>query len=232
MSLAPLWFQHGIADVAGALRVHGFGADVLAAAACGLLLLLISVHDARTGEIPLRYTLGGSAAALAWACVRLGPAATGVRALAAVVAALGLWALARWVGWAARRDVMGEGDALLLGFLTLVVGPGRIGTLLAGAATLALAVFAARLLPVRWQVLGAWVAALLSSGAFVAGGWVRLGALALPLVIVWPRRRRIARALPFGPMLAAGAVLALLTPASSPWPHPALDTPLFLIPTR
>jgi prepilin signal peptidase PulO-like enzyme (type II secretory pathway) len=229
MSLVLLRFAPGAGDAADALRAHGSGADLLAAAACGLLLLAISVHDARTGEIPLRYTLGGSAAALAWAGVRMGPAAAGVRALAAVGAALGLWALARCVGRAARREVMGEGDALLLGFLALVAGPGRIGTLLTGAATLALAVFAARLLPARWQVPGAWAAALLAGGAFAAGGWVRLGALALPLAVVWPRRQRVAGALPFGPMLAAGAVLSLLTPAPSPWPHPALDTPLFLI---
>ncbi|HEX8831156.1 MAG TPA: prepilin peptidase, partial [Longimicrobium sp.] len=222
----------GAVDAAGALQAYRSGAGVLAAAACGLLLLLISVHDARTGEIPLRYTLGGSAAALAWAGVRMGPTAMGMRALAAVGAVLGLWALARCVGWATRREVMGEGDALLLGLLALVVGPGHIGTLLTAAATLALAVFAARLLPARWQVPGAWVAALLAGAAFAAGGWVRIGALIVPLVVVWTRRQRVAGALPFGPMLAAGAVLALLAPACSPWPHPALDTPLFLILAR
>lgn len=228
MSFALLSFA-----LAGALPPCGSGADAVAAAACGLLLLAISVHDARTSEIPLRYTLGGSAAALGWAGVHNGVAAAGVRALAAAGAALGLWMLACCVGRAARREVMGEGDALLLGFLVLVVGPGRIGTLLAGAATLALAVFAARLLPARWRVPGTWAAALLAGGAFTAGGWVRLGALGLPLVIVWPQRQRVNGSLPFGPMLAAGAVLALVTPAPSMWPqHPALDTPLFLVTVR
>ncbi|HEX8361898.1 MAG TPA: prepilin peptidase [Longimicrobium sp.] len=220
-------------SIGGAQRAYGYGAHGVAAAACGLLLLAISVHDARTGEIPLRYTLGGTAAALVWAGFRTGPAAAGVRALAAGGAALGLWTLARCVGRVARREVMGEGDALLLGFLAIVVGPGRVGTLLSGAATLALAVFAARLLPAPWRAPAVCVAVLLAGGAFVAGGWARLGALALPLAVVWPQRQRVGGSLPFGPMLAAGAVLAFFTPTLSPWPpNAALDTPLFLIHPR
>jgi hypothetical protein len=129
---------------------------------------------------------------------------------------------------------MGEGDALLLAFLSVVVGWGRIGTLLAGAATLALAVFAARLCPAPWRGPAVWAAAWLAAGAFAMGGWARLGALALPLVAVWPRRHAaaVAEPLPFGPMLAAGAVLALFGADSAhvfPWPpHPAaLHAPLF-----
>lgn len=217
----------------GALRTYGAGAGAVAAFV--VLLLAIAVHDARTGEIPLRYTLGGSVAALVWAGLRTGPAAAGVRALAAMCAALGLWALARCVSRAVRRDVMGGGDALLLGFLGVVVGPARIGTVLAAAATMALAVFAAQLLPGPRRAPATWAAALLAAGAFVAGGWARLGALALPLAVVWPRRRRAAESLPFGPMLAAGAVLSLFTPAPSlPWlPYAAvLGEPLLTVPWR
>lgn len=220
----------------GALWAYGPGADGAAAAAFGLLLLLLSAHDARTREIPLRYTLGGTGAALAWAAFRMGPEAAGVRALAALGVGAGLWALSRGVGALAGREVMGGGDALLLAFLSVVVGFGRVGTLLAAAATLALAVFAARLLPAPWREPAVWVAAWLAAGAFVIGGWARLGALALPLAAVWPRRHAaaVAEPLPFGPMLAAGAVLALLTPGadSAPFlrgsPHPAaLHAPLF-----
>jgi prepilin signal peptidase PulO-like enzyme (type II secretory pathway) len=134
------------------------------------------------------------------------------------------------VGALAGREVMGEGDALLLAFLSLVVGFGRIGTLLAAAATLGLAIFAARLLPPAWRRTAVGVAACLAAAAFLAGGWARLAALALPLAAVWPRRHQVAEPLPFGPVLAAGAVLALFAPAPSlPWPQhaAALSAPLF-----
>jgi prepilin signal peptidase PulO-like enzyme (type II secretory pathway) len=222
--------------IAGALWAYGPGADGLAAAVCGLLLLVLSLHDAETRELPLRYTLGGIAAALVWAALRLGPPDAAVRALAAAGVALGLWALAKGVGALAGREVMGEGDALLLAFLSVVIGFGRIGTLLAAAATLALAVFAARLLPAGWRGPAVGVSASLAAAAFLAGGWAPLAALALLLAAVWPRRHQVAEPLPFGPMLAAGAVLALFAPATSPlpWPHnaAALNAPLFPYPPR
>lgn len=224
-----------VAVVAGALWAYGPGADGAAAAVCGLLLLALSLHDTATRELPLRYTLGGIAAALLWAALRLGPADAAARALAAAAVALGLWALAKGVGALAGREVMGEGDALLLAFLSVVVGFGRIGTLLTAAATLALAVFAARLLPPGWRGPAVGVAACLAAAAFLAGGWARLAALALPLAVVWPRRHRVAEPLPFGPMLAAGAVLALfaLGAAPLPWPqHAAVNAPLFPDPPR
>jgi prepilin signal peptidase PulO-like enzyme (type II secretory pathway) len=225
------------AVVGGAFWAYGPGADGAAAAVCGLVLLALSLHDAHTSEIPLRYTLGGTLAALLWAAVRMGPAAAGTRALAAVGVAAGLWALARGIGVLARREVMGEGDALLLGFLSVVVGFGRIGTLLAGAATLALAVFAARLLPAPWRGPAVWIVAGIAAAGFLIGGWARLGVLALPLAAVWPRRHlaAVAEPLPFGPMLAAGAVLALFAPAASfpAAPHPAsVHAPLFPNPPR
>lgn len=216
--------------VGAALWAYGPGLDGAAAVAFGLLLLALSAHDARTGEIPLRYTLGGTLAAVLWAAVRMGLAAAGMRALAALGVAAGVWALSRGIGALAGREVMGEGDALLLAFLTVVLGVGRIGTLLASAATLALAVFAARLLPTPWRAPGVWVAAALAAGMFAMGGWARLGALALPLAVVWPKRHGAAMAapLPFGPMLAAGAVIALAVPASSWPPLPVvLLAPLF-----
>ncbi len=220
-------------EIAAVIAPRASGADSLATAACGALLVAIVVHDARTGEIPLRYTLGGGAAALAWTVFRMGPSAAGVRALAAAGAALGLWALGHCVGRMARREVVGEGDALLLGLLAVLVGPARTGTVLAGAAALALAVFAARLLPARWRAPAMGLSALLAGGAFVAGGWARLGALAIPLVFVWPQRQRVSGPLPFGPMLAAGAVLALFTAAPSAGPpNAALDTPLIRISSR
>lgn len=221
---------------AGALWAYGPGADGVAAAVCGLLVLALSLHDAETRELPLRYTLGGIAAALVWAALRLGLADAATRALAAAGVALGLWALAKGVGALAGREVMGEGDALLLAFLSVVVGVGRIATLLAAAATLALAVFAARLLPAGWRGPVVVVAACLAAAAFLAGGWARLAALALPLAAVWPRRHQVAEPLPFGPMLAAGAVLALFTPAAPPltWPQhaAAVNAPLFPDPPR
>jgi prepilin signal peptidase PulO-like enzyme (type II secretory pathway) len=226
-----------VAVVAGALWAYGLGADGVAAAVCGLLLLALSLHDAATRELPLRYTLGGIAAALLWTALRMGLAEAAARALAAACVAFALWALARGVGALAGREVMGDGDALLLAFLSVVVGLGRIGTLLAAAATLALAVFAARLLPAGWRGPAVGVAACLAAGAFLAGGWARLAALALPLAAVWPRRHLMAEPLPFGPMLAAGAVLALFAPDAAPalhWPwHAAsLHEPIFLKPAR
>jgi leader peptidase (prepilin peptidase)/N-methyltransferase len=226
-----------VAVVAGALWAYGPGADGAAAAACGLLLLVLSLHDAATRELPLRYTLGGIAAALLWSALRMGPADAAARAVAAAAAALALCTLARGVGALAGREVMGEGDALLLAFLSLVVGFVRLGTLLAAAATLALAVFAARLLPAAWRGPAAWVAACLAAAAFLAGGWARVAALALPLAAVWPRRHQVPEPLPFGPMLAAGAVLALFAPGpapSFPWPRhaAALHAPLFTSPPR
>lgn len=229
---AVLRFAAAVAVVAGALWAYGPGADGVAAAVCGLLLLVLSLHDAATHELPLRYTLGGIAAVLLWAALRLGPADAAARALAAAGVALGLWALARAVGALAGREVMGEGDALLLALLSVVVGFGRIGTLLAAAATLALAVFAARLLPPAWRPTAVGVAACVAAAAFLAGGWARVAALALPLAAVWPRRRQMSEPLPFGPMLAAGAVLALFAPVSAPaFPSPhfaaAVHEPLF-----
>ena len=223
--------------VGGTLWAYGPGADGAAAAVCGLLLLVLSLHDAETRELPLRYTLGGIAAALVWAAVRMGPADAAARALAAASVALGLWALAKGVGALAGREVMGEGDALLLAFLSVVVGFGRIGTLLSAAATLALAVFAARLLPDGWRGPAVGIAGCLAAAAFLAGGWARLAALALPLAAVWPRRHQTAEPLPFGPMLAAGAVLALFTPGAAPflpWPlhAAAVHAPLFPNPWR
>ncbi|HEX8211282.1 MAG TPA: prepilin peptidase [Longimicrobium sp.] len=232
-----LRFAAAVAIVGGALWAYGPGADGAAAAVCGLLLLVLSLHDAETRELPLRYTLGGIAAALLWAALRMGPADAATRALAAAGVAVGLWALAKSVGALAGREVMGEGDALLLAFLAIVVGFGRIDTLLAAAVTLALAVFAARLLPAAWRGPAVGVAACLAAAAFLAGGWARLAALALPLAAVWPRRHQVAEPLPFGPMLAAGAVLALFAPAAAPlfpWPHhaAALHAPLFPNPSR
>ncbi|HEX8453749.1 MAG TPA: hypothetical protein VF647_16725, partial [Longimicrobium sp.] len=61
-----------VAIVGGAFWAYGLSADGAAAAACGLLLLVLSLHDAETRELPLRYTLGGIAAALGWAALRLG----------------------------------------------------------------------------------------------------------------------------------------------------------------
>lgn len=229
MTSAPRFVAAAVV-VAGALWAYGPGADGAAAAACGLLLLVLSLHDAQTRELPLRYTLGGIAAALLWAALRLGPADAAARALAAAGVALGLWALAKAIGALAGREVMGEGDALLLAFLSVVVGFGRIGTLLAAAATLALAVFAARLLPSAWRGPAVGIAGCLAAAAFLAGGWARLAALAIPLAAVWPRRHQVAEPLPFGPMLAAGAVLALFAPAPLlPWPQhaAALNAPLF-----
>ncbi len=228
------------AAAAGALWAYGPGADGAAAAACGVALVALAAHDARTHEIPLRYTLGGTAAALLWAAARLGPADAGARALAALAVAAGAWALARGVGTLARREVMGEGDALLLAFLAVVVGTGRVGTLLAAAATLALAVFAARLLPPPWRAPLAWAAAGAAAAAFAWGGWARIAALALPLAVVWPRRHRaaVAEPLPFGPMLAAGAVLALFARGADAAPLPlgphvaAAHAPLFPDPPR
>ena len=231
MTAVPVRCAAAFAVVAGALWAYGPGGDGVAAALCGLLLLALSLHDAATRELPLRYTLGGIAAALLWAALRMGPADAAARALAAVGVAVGLWALAKGVGALAGREVMGEGDALLLAFLSVVVGLGRIGTLLAAAATLALAVFAARLLPPAWRGMAVGVAACLAAAAFLAGGWARLVALALPLAAVWPRRHQVAEPLPFGPMLAAGAVLALFAPGAAPvfpWPqHAAVHEPLF-----
>jgi prepilin signal peptidase PulO-like enzyme (type II secretory pathway) len=234
---AVLRFAAAVAVVAGALWAYGPGADGVAAAVCGLLLLVLSLHDAATHELPLRYTLGGIAAVLLWAALRLGPADAAARALAAAVVAVGLWTLAKGVGALAGREVMGEGDALLLALLSVVVGFGRIGTLLSAAATLALAVFAARLLPAGWRGPAVGVAACLAAAAFLAGGWARLAALALPLAAVWPRRHQMAEPLPFGPMLAAGAVLALFAPDATPlfpWPRhaAALHAPLFPNPPR
>lgn len=232
-----LRFAAALAIIGGALWAYGPGVDGAAAGACGLLLLVLSLHDAETRELPLRYTLGGIAAALLWAALRMGPADAAARALAATVVAVGLWALAKGVGALAGREVMGEGDALLLTFLSVVVGVGRIGMLLSAAATLALAVFAARLLPAAWRGPAVGIAGCLAAAAFLAGGWARLAALALPLAAVWPRRHQVAEPLPFGPMLAAGAVLALFTPAASPflpWPQQtaAVHAPLFPYPSR
>jgi len=226
-----------VAIVGGALWAYGPGTDGAAAAVCGLLLLVLSLHDAATRELPLRYTLGGIAAALLWSAVRLGPDDAVARALAAAVVAVGLWVLAKGVGALAGREVMGEGDALLLAFLSVVVGFGRIGTALAAAATLALAVFAARLLPAMWRGPAVGVAACLTAAAFLAGGWARLAALGLPLAAVWPRRHQVPEPLPFGPMLAAGAVLALFAPGAAsilPWPQyaAAFHAPLFPNPSR
>jgi prepilin signal peptidase PulO-like enzyme (type II secretory pathway) len=198
---------------------------------------VLSLHDAEKRELPLRYTLGGIAAALLWAALRMSPTDAAMRALAAAVVAVGLWALAKGVGALAGREVMGEGDALLLAFLCVVVGFGRIGTLLSAAATLALAVFAARLLPAAWRGPAVGVAVGLAAAAFLAGGWARLAALALPLAAVWPRRHLVAEPLPFGPMLAAGAVLALFAPGAAPilpWPQhaAAVHAPLFPYPSR
>jgi prepilin signal peptidase PulO-like enzyme (type II secretory pathway) len=232
MTAAPRWVPLAAEGANGALRAY---ADGVAGVAFGLVLLAISLHDARTGEIPLRYTLGGSLAALAWAGLRMSPAAAGVRAFAAAGAALALWGLAHGVGRAAGREVMGEGDALLLAFLTFVVGPARVGTILAAAATLALAVFAARLLAAPGRAPGVLVATILAAGAFVAGGWARVGALALPLAVVWPQRQRAAEPLAFGPMLAAGAALSLFTPAPylPSLPYAAgLTAPLLTLPWR
>jgi prepilin signal peptidase PulO-like enzyme (type II secretory pathway) len=234
VTVALHWAPLGAEGASGALRAYGTSADGVAGVAFGLVLLAVSLHDARTGEIPLRYTLGGSLAALAWAGLRMSPAAAGVRAFAAAGVALALWGLAHVVGRAAGREVMGEGDALLLAFLTLVVGPARVGTILAAAAALALAVFAARLLPSPSRVPGVLVATIVAAGAFMAGGWTRVGAMALSLAIVWPRRHRAAEPLAFGPMLAAGAALSLFTPAAFlPWlPHAAgLTAPLITVPS-
>lgn len=227
-----LRFAAAVTIVGGALWAYGPGADGVAAATCGLILLVLSLHDAETRELPLRYTLGGISAALLWAALHISPADAVARALAAAVVAVALWALAKAVGALAGREVMGEGDALLLAFLSLVVGFGRIGTLLGAAATMALAVFAARLLPAAWRGPAAGVAACLAAAAFLAGGWARLAALALPLAAVWARRHQVAEPLPFGPMLAAGAVLALFAPSTTPflpWPPyvAAVHAPLF-----
>lgn len=159
-----------------------------------VLLIALAIYDARWGELPNQWTLGGSALMLA----------------------------ATLIAWAMEMPLLWQpGAPLAVGSVTLST---ILSGVIAGLFFMGIVVFSEKILRKPGMGMGdvklaVFLGLLLGFPGIVVGLYLAFifGAV-ISLLLIAGKRKKIGNTIPFGPFMIAGALLALwLSPAITEW---------------